>query len=555
MKIDSDELRKIMYRLFSNDEDECVEFKEAKNTFDFDELGQYFSALSNEATLKRRQYAWLVFGVKDKTHEIVGTNYKRQGGLDNLKRDLPKHTYGINFIEIYELFVEEKRAIMFQIPAAYGLPTTWKGHGYSRDFESLVALSENKAEQIKNIGRTDWSANVCEGASINDLDENAIKMAREQFKKKNQNKPLGGEVDSMTDFEFLNKAGLTIDGKITRTAILLLGKEESSRFLHGYNPVITWQLQLENAVVDDYEHFTIPYIMAVDAVLAKIRNLTYRYIVGQMTLFTEEVQKYDPYILRELLNNCIAHQDYRLNGRINIIEQKDQLIFRNEGHFIPESMTRILSEGYVPPYYRNPQLAKAMVNLNMIDTAGSGIKRVFNIQRNRYFPMPDYDLSEERRVKVTLYGKVIDANYSRLLANNPTISFDEIVLLDRIQKKLSISKEEYKTLKKKGLVEGRYPNINISAAVASAIDKKTEYTIQKDFENQFYMDKIMQHIETFNGASRSEIEDLIFQYLPRDMSIEKKKNKVKFLLTQLRKAECIKNIGSSRKSQWVSNKK
>ncbi|RHQ85503.1 hypothetical protein DWX89_07275 [Coprobacillus sp. AF21-8LB] len=84
------------------------------------------------------------------------------------------------------MFVEDKRTIMFQIPAAYGLPTTWKEHGYSRDFESLVALSENKAEQIKNIGRTDWSANICEGATINDLDENAIKMSREQFKKKNK---------------------------------------------------------------------------------------------------------------------------------------------------------------------------------------------------------------------------------------------------------------------------------------------------------------------------------------------------------------------------------
>lgn len=111
----------------------------------------------------------------------------------------------------------------------------------------------------------------------------------------------------------------------------------------------------------------------------------------------------------------------------------------------------------------------------------TGIKRVFNMQRNRYFPMLDYELSEERRVKVTLYGKVIDANYSRLSTNNPSISFDEIVLLDRIQKKLPISKEEYRILKKKELVEGRYPNINISAAGASAIDKKAEYTNAKGF--------------------------------------------------------------------------
>lgn len=222
-------------------------------------------------------------------------------------------------MEIYELFVSGSRVIMFQIPAAYGLPTLWKGHGYSRDFESLVPLSENKSEQIKNIGRTDWSAMICEDANIEDLDKDAIRIAREQFKKKNQNKPLDEEIDDMSDYEFLNKAGLTINGKITHTAILLLGKEESSRFLHGYNPIITWQLQLENSIVDDYEHFTIPYIKAIDEVLGKIRNLTYRYIVGQMTLFTDEIQKYDPYILRELLNNCIAHQDFRLNGRINII--------------------------------------------------------------------------------------------------------------------------------------------------------------------------------------------------------------------------------------------
>lgn len=550
MKISNEELNQILNKLLINDEDECVEFKEAKNSFDFDDLGKYFSALSNEATLKRRQYGWLVFGIKDKTHIFVDTNYKRQGGLEYLKRDIPKHTNGINFIEIYELYANNSRVIMFQIPAAYGLPTLWKGHGYSRDFESLVALSESKSEQIKNIGRTDWTAMICEEANIEDLDKDAIFIARKQFKKKNQNKPLGEEIDDMSDFEFLNKAGLTIDGKITHTAILLLGKEESSRFLHGYTPIITWQLQLENSIVDDYEHFTIPYIKAIDKVLGKIRNLTYRYIVNQMTLFTDEIQKYDPYILRELLNNCIAHQDFRLNGRINVIEKKDLLIFRNEGHFIPESMNKILSEGYVPPYYRNPQLTKAMVNLNMIDTAGSGIKRIFNIQKNRYFPMPDYDLSEEMRVKVTLYGKVIDENYTRLLANNPSITFDEMILLDRVQKKLPITKDEHQLLKKKKLVEGRYPSLTISAIVATAIDKKTDYTMHKDFGNQFYMDKIMQHLETFKSASRSEIEKLIIPYLPLDLSIDKKKNKVKYLLTKLRVLGKIQNIGTSRKPIW-----
>lgn len=544
-----DELLKILKSTFNQDENECIEFKEAKNNFDFDKLGKYFSALSNEATLKRKQYGWLIFGIADKTHEIVGTNFRNQGNLEDLKREIPEHTKGITFIEIYELDVENKRVIMFQIPAAYGLPTLWKGYGYSRNFESLVALSEIKSEQIKNYGRTDWSATVIEKATIDHLDKEAILLAREQYKIKNKNKHLYNEIASMTDKEFLNKSGLTLDGKITYTTLLLLGKEDSN-FFWNHNPEIMWQLQNSNSEVEDYEIFTIPFIKTVDKVLSKIRNLTYRYLVGQMTLFTNEVQQYEPYVLRELLNNCIAHQDYRMGGRINIIEKKDFLIFRNEGEFIPESLENVFSEGYVPPFYRNGQLAKAMVNLNMIDTAGSGIKRVFNMQRRRYFPLPDFDLSEPRRVKVTLYGKVINENYSKLLANRPTITFDEVFLLDRVQKRLMIDKEEHKQLKKAGLVEGRYPNLRISSIVASAIGKKEEYIENKEFDNKFYKEKIIQYLKAYPESTRKDINKLMFRYLPQDMREKQKDSRIRYLLNSLRKEGKIINVGTNYNSRW-----
>ena len=56
-------------------ENECVEFKRAKNNFDVDTLGKYFSALGNEANLKNKLYSWIIFGVDDKTHELTSTNY------------------------------------------------------------------------------------------------------------------------------------------------------------------------------------------------------------------------------------------------------------------------------------------------------------------------------------------------------------------------------------------------------------------------------------------------------------------------------------------------
>ena len=83
---------------------------------------------------------------------------------------------------------------------------------------------------------------------------------------------------------------------------------------------------------------------------------------------------------------------------------KDKVEIVNEGKFIPATIdTLIINDDYIPPYYRNTYLAQAMVNLNLIDTAGMGIKRSFEKLRARYFPMLDYDFSEANRVRVTKF--------------------------------------------------------------------------------------------------------------------------------------------------------
>ena len=146
------ELEQILFSLLKNDENECVEYKEANNSFDFDKLGKYFSALSNGANLSSKQYSWLIFGIKDKTHEFVNTQYRNNGDLNKLKKEITKGTNdGITFLDIFELFVENnKRVIMFKIPAAMGIPTTWKGFAYDRNDEDLVPLNAIKSDQIKS---------------------------------------------------------------------------------------------------------------------------------------------------------------------------------------------------------------------------------------------------------------------------------------------------------------------------------------------------------------------------------------------------------------------
>ena len=545
-----EELNQILEELIKNHENECVEFKEAKNNFDIDKLGKYFSAIGNEATLKNKQYGWIVFGIKDDTHEFINTHYCNDDNFNNVKKQISDNTTdNITFIEIYTIMVNDNRIIMFQVPAATANPINWKGFSYGRNGESLCPLTHNKIEQIKATANYDWSRQIIEKATVDNLDSEAIKIAREKFKIKNKGKAIAKEIDELSDIEFLNKARITIEGKITYAAMLLLGKNDYDYLMKEYNPIMTWKLYDEFNVID-YEHFGIPFIINIDKIKNKIRNLRYRYMVNENTLFPNEVDQYDNYILRELINNCIVHQDYRLKGRINVMEFKDSLIITNEGNFIPQKIENVLKKGFSSPYYRNPFLANAMVNLNMIDTAGSGIRRIYNIQKEKFFPLPDYDLSEDNRVKVTLYGKIIDKKYTKILFEQTNLDIDKVMLLDRVQKKYPITKKQSDYLRKENLIEGRYPNVFISEDIAKITGDEADYVYNKGLDNELYKELIFKYIKSRGQASRKELVNILKDKLPASLNEKTKINRIRYLLTLLKKEGKIYNDATSGGSCW-----
>ena len=545
-----DELNKILDELLLNTENECVEFKKAENNFDIDILGKYFSALGNEATLKNKQYSWIVFGIDDKTHKLTNTNFYSDNNFNKVKKQITDNTTdNIGFIEIYEFMRNGKRVIMFQVPAASGTPINWKGFPYGRNGESIAPLTSNKIEQIKATANYDWSRQVIEGATIDNLDRDAIRVAREQFKSKYKGKSIANEVDNLSDIVFLNKVKLTLNSKITMACMLLLGKNEDDYLMNGYTPKMTWKLYDDFNVID-YEHFGIPFIVNVENLKSKIRNLRYRYMVNDNTLFPNEVDQYDNYILRELINNCIVHQDYKLRGNINVMEYKDKLIITNEGNFIPETIENVLKDGFSSPYYRNQFLANAMVNLNMIDTVGSGIRRVYDIQKKKFFPMPDYDLSNDNRVIVTLYGKIIDEKYSKILFEKTNLDIDKVMLLDKVQKGFEITKKQSDYLRKENLIEGRYPNIYISSDIAKITGEKKDYMYNSGLENEFYMKMIIKYLENYGSASRKEIFALLNDKLPKSLDNKNKISRVRYLLDTLKKNGKIYNDAKSGGSCW-----
>jgi ATP-dependent DNA helicase RecG len=531
-------------------ENEVVEFKEAKNGYDFSKLGKYFSALCNEANLKHQSRAWLVVGVND-ARQVVGSQFRVQRkDLDSLKAEIAnKTTNRITFVDIHEVQHAAGRVVLFEIPAApKGLPIAFEGHYFGRDSAELSPLNLEEIERIRSQAKhEDWSAVAVSGASLADLDVNALAVARLNFKSKFPEK--SAEMVAWDDITFLNKAKLAIKGKLTRTALLLLGKDEAEHFLQPADPTIRWLLKDTQGNDRDYALFGMPLLLAVDKVYAKIRNLKYRYL-PEGTLFPDEKDQYEPYAIREALNNCIAHQDYTLAGRINVVETDESLTFTNLGSFVPGDVERVVREDAPEEHYRNRFLVTAMFNLKMVDTAGGGIRKIFLYQKERFFPLPEYDTSSNR-VRLTLTSKVLDMDYARILARNATLNLAEIMSLDKVQKKRALTDDEEKALKAKRLIDGRKPNFYIAKSVAQLAGQKAKYSKNKAFDKQYYIDLICKSIAEHRSLTRKDIDELLWSKLPDWMDDTQKKTKVNNLISEVRRNGKITNKGSLGKPEWV----
>lgn len=547
------EMPSLVLRLIGDVETEVVEYKAAKQNYDFEDIGKYFSALSNEANLRGAECGWLLFGITN-DREIKGTAYRKEAqvpsvGLRRLKREVAKFTNeGLTFEEIYEFEIDGKRIVAFQIPAGtFATPTTWHGIPWSRENESLVEMPKFKLEAIYGQSRPDWSRQLAFEANLDDLDPEAVSFACKKYVEKyEESQPAVRDLDEES---ILRKMGLIIHGHVSNAALVLLGRSEASVFLGGIEPRITWTLYASDGSTIAYEHFEPPFILQVDRVLAKIRNEKYRFFDREDTLFPTEAYRYSPEVIRELLHNAIAHQDFRMSGKINVLEYEDKLVFKNEGTFIPETIEAALESGYKPPYYRNPLLSSAMSRTGMMDRNAIGIRNVFDIQRSRLLPMPTYDLTKPARVAVTLYGTVLNEDYSRLLASHPDLDLVTVLLLDLVQKGFPVTKEQSRLLHERKLVRGRYPKLTISAEVAAATGAHGEYVRTKGLDNSVFKELILELLRV-RPCSRAEIIAELDHALPADLTAKQRGDHVSYLLQSLRKAGRITNEGSTSAAEW-----
>lgn len=540
------ELQRYLIENYPQENTSC-EWKEMcnlKNDFngkEKDDVISYVSALAN------MEGGHLVIGVKDKSLEIVGTNpyhYTTQNATMKLKDFCANLSSEGLRIEEFKTDDTNKIVWVIHVPKHQPqLPVYAHSKAWQRIEDSLVLMTKERLDAIlsERIVDEDWSAKVIDDATIEDLDVQAIVLAREKYKELYPEKAQ--EVDSWDDVKFLNKAHILSKGKITNTAIILLGKEESEHLISPAVCKIRWILKDGGDENKDFRIFSIPMIRAVEELRSLIRNTTYTYTISG-SLFPETMKRYDVFTLREPLCNAIAHQDYSRHARIEVVEYEDsKLVFRNYGQFIPKSIEDVVQNDFPESEYRNRFLVEAMRNIKMVETEGGGIRKLFVQQKNRFFPMPQYDLSNAM-VVCEVCGNVIDENFARILANNPDLSLAEIMLLDRVQKHLPINDDAIALLRKRKYIEGRKPNFYLSSKLAdqsSVVGLKSTYIRNKSFDDKYFKKLIVEYITKFKKASRQEINSLLMGKLPEALTETQKENKITNLLSALKREHVIIN--------------
>ena len=516
------EIQQYLLRNYPQENAHCEwkEFKNLKNSFCGDEKDDVISYVPAIANMEGGH---LVIGVHDKTLDIVGTdtyNYDRQKAILRLtERCVNLSTEGLDIDEFVTDDTNRKVWVIHIPKHLPKRPVFAHNKAWQRIEDSLVEMTAERMSAILDepiFSETDWSAQIVADAMIEDLDEVAIAKARMMFKKVHSRIPEA-EVNAWTVETFLSKCGIMKNGGITRAAIILLGKYESAFKLRPAVAQVTWTRRDEKQEVVDYEHFTVPFILTVDEILSKIENLTMREMPGG-TLFPDTMKQYDDYTIREALHNCIAHQDYTMQQRINFVENPTYLYYSNAGSFIPGTLENALTNEEPQAYFRNECLCRAMVDFNMIDTVSRGIKKMFNEQWRRHFPMPDYEIdAKNRKVSVRIYGNEINEQYTNLLKTNKSLTLWDCISLDAIQKGRTIHEDIAQDLLNRGLIEGEAPNYTISLGIAKATRQLQGYTKQKGLDKEKIKQMILQYLKNAgtDGAKRDSIYEYVKDVMPQ----------------------------------------
>lgn len=382
-------------------ENEWVEFKH--NFHSEDEIGERISAIANSACIDNKAYGYLVFGVDDSTHEIIGTAFRptqKMVGSNELENWLIQNlTPHIDF-RIYEFKCDGKDIALFEIPAAENVPVDYKKVPYIRVGSITRRLSDfpNKERKIWNNIKYNFETSIAmDGCSAADV----IKYLDTQSYFDMMELPYPTTQESVIDR--LVVAGLVVN-KDDCYAITNLGGILFAKNLHDFKSlerkivrVVQYRGNNKIETILD-EEFTKGYAIGFTTLVKFINDLLPRNeMIGDA--LREDVRMYPQLAIRELVANSIIHQDFSITGTSTLIEiYNDRIEFSNPGEPLIDPIR------FIDEYRsRNEKMASLMRRLKICEEKGSGIDKV--VFQCELFQLPaPYFVSTPVHTRVILYA-------------------------------------------------------------------------------------------------------------------------------------------------------
>lgn len=518
-----------------------LEFKEAKGSFHFEKLVEYCVALANEGG------GTMVLGVTDKRpRRIVGSEAFSEPG----RTEAGLHKRLGQRIPVEELLTPAGRVLIVHVPPR--LPgTAWQVNGryLKRAGDELTSLSGDELKAMFAETGPDFSAEVCPGAALGDLDAAAIDAFRTRWAGR-----VGDDRRLLwTDEQTLLNAELLVNGGVTYAALILFGTHASlGRHLAQAELVFEYRSSEASGPAADRREFRQGFFLWHDALWERVnlRNDRQSYQDG---LFRVELLTFDEVSVREALLNAVSHRDYRLGGSIFVRQYPQRLEVVSPGGFPPGVTVDNLLEAQSP---RNRRLAEVLQHCGLIERSGQGMNLMFETAIRHGKALPDFTGTSSHEVRLTLRGALTTPEFVRFLERlgaEQVRSFatEDLLALDHLRRDIPLTatlRSRLPGLIQSGAVEsvgrGRGTKHILARRLYAAIGGKGTYTRKKGLDRGASKALLLQHIKE-NADTGSQMKEFL-EVLPWAGG----RDPIASLLREMRKDGTVRLVGERRAARW-----
>lgn len=534
------ELLKQLAEWMSSGENERLEFKEAKNQYDFDKLVRYCAALANEGGGR------IIFGVTDQEpRQVVGT--KAYPNLEKAKVSLMERLP--LRIEADEIAHPQGRVLVFQVPSRpLGYPIAHRGAYWMRRGQELVPMTPDLLQRIFAETGPDFSAEICPQAALADLEPEAVQNFRQRWIRKAENPALA----HLTLDQLLIDAELLVDGGLTYAALILFGTRRAlGKFLGQAEVIFEYRSQEASIPCQQREEYRLGFFGFMDDLWQKIntRNDRQHFADG---LFMWDIPTFNEMVVREAVLNGMAHRDYRLGASVFVRQFPRKLEIVSPGGFPPGITPENILWKQSP---RNRRIAEALSRCGLVERSGQGVNRMFEECIKESKPWPDFSGSDDYQVVVTLLGEVQDPRFLRFLekvGKERLASFatKDFLILDLIHREMPIPPDlrpRLLRLADHGVVEkvGRGKGVRyvLARQFYAFLGQKGVYTRKRGLDRETNKMLLLKHIRD-NQKEGSRLQELR-QVLPA-----LSRGQMRGLLKELQKEGLIHHTGATRAALW-----